>query len=351
MSAVDGLRGRIVVPREHFAVDVALQVPTGSTVAIMGPSGAGKSTLLHALAGLEPLVDGEIAVEGRIVDRVASPRVRTPPMHRGIVLLGQKPRLFPHLSVRENVAFGPRAGRAEARAARRGADDWLERVGLPGVGDRMPHELSGGEQQRVAVARALAASPRVVLLDEPLVALDPETAGDIRRMLRDQLASTTTIAVTHDAADAVALAEDLVVIEAGRVTQEGAVREVLAAPASAFVASIAGVNRLLGVAGGGLWRDGDVALTSADSASRSLAATEGTALAAVFRPSDVRVVPGADENSWKASVTRVEPTLAGVRVHTHRGAVDLPLAEAAGIDAGDRLRLRIDPAAVRFVAA
>ncbi|CAH0136360.1 sulfate/molybdate ABC transporter ATP-binding protein [Microbacterium foliorum] len=349
MSAVEGLRAQVVVPREHFTVDVSLQVQTGETVAVMGPSGAGKSTLLQALAGLEPLGAGEIAVEGRVVDRVADPRVRTDPMRRGVVLLGQKPRLFPHLSVLENVAFGPRAAGVEVRAARAGADDWLARVGLPGSAERMPHELSGGEQQRVAVARALAASPRVVLLDEPLVALDPETAGDIRRMLRDQLASTTTVAVTHDAADAVALADRLLVVEAGRVTQAGAVREVLAAPASGFVASIAGVNRLVGVASGGAWRSRDVLLTSADPASRALAATDGAALAAVFRPGDVRVAEAGAE-SWTAGVTRIEPTLGGMRVHTDAGAVDLSLDAAAGVAVGDRIRLRVDPGLVRFVA-
>lgn len=351
MSAVDGLRAHVVVPREHFTVDVSLRVETGETVAVMGPSGAGKSTLLQALAGLEPLGGGEISVEGRVVDRVAKPRVRTEPMRRGIVLLGQKPRLFPHLSVRENVAFGPRAAGADGHAARAGADDWLARVGLPGSGGRMPHELSGGEQQRVAVARALAASPRVVLLDEPLVALDPETAGDIRRMLRDQLVSTTTVAVTHDAADAVALADRLIVIEGGRVTQEGAVRDVLAAPASGFVASIAGVNRLVGVASGGSWRSGEVLLTSADPASRALAAIDGTALAAVFRPGDVRLdASGAAADTWGSVVTRIEPTLVGVRVHTGAGAADLSLTDAGGLAVGDRIRLRVDPALVRYVS-
>ena len=346
MSA--GLHAHVVVQREHFTVEVALQVAVGETVAVMGPSGAGKSTLLQALAGLQSLDAGEIAVEGRVVDRVSKPRVRTPPMDRGVVLLGQEPRLFPHLTVRENVAFGPRAAGADVRAARSGADDWLARVGLPGAGDRMPRDLSGGEQQRVAVARALAASPRVVLLDEPLVALDPETAGDIRRMLREQLASTTTVAVTHDAADAVALAERLIVVETGRIAQSGPVREVLAAPASGFVASIAGVNRLVGVADGGGWRRGEMRLTSADAASRALALVDGAAIAAVFRPGDVRVDGG--EQSWSAVVTRVEPTLGGVRVHTDAGAVDLSLDAGAGAGAGDVVRLRIDPALVRFVA-
>lgn len=355
MTAVEGfddmagLRAHIVVEREHFAVDVALQVAVGETMAIMGPSGAGKSTLLQALAGLESLTAGEIEVAGRVVDRVASPRVRTPPMNRGVVLLGQDARLFPHLSVRENVAFGPRAAGADARAARDAADGWLARVGLAGSGDRMPRELSGGEGQRVAVARALAASPRVVLLDEPLVALDPVTAGEIRQMLRDQLTGVTTIAVTHDAADAVALAERLLVVEAGRVTQSGPVRDVLSAPASGFVASVAGVNRLVGVAADGAWRNGDLRLESADPVSRALAEEDGALLAAVFRPEHVRMVDESDGGGWSAEVDRLEPTVTGIRVQTGSCAVDLSFADAAGLLPGDTVQLRVEPEQVRFV--
>lgn len=347
-----GLRAHVVVPREHFTVDVAVEVAAGETVAVMGPSGAGKSTLLQALAGFVPLSAGEISVSGTTVDRASSPRVQIAPMHRGIVLLGQDARLFPHLSVRENVAFGLRSSGVAAREARATADEWLDRVGLPGSGGRMPHELSGGEGQRVAVARALAASPRAVLLDEPLVALDPETAGGIRRMLREQLVGTTTVAVTHDAADAVALADRLVIVEAGRVTQRGAVRDVLASPASAFVASIAGVNRLVGVADGGEWAGGGVRLASGDAASRALAAVDGVPLAAVFRPEDARVVGGAEAEvgGWSTVITSLEPTLAGVRVRTDRGVVvELPLADAGGLVVGHALRVRVEPDAVRFV--
>ncbi|WP_251050657.1 MULTISPECIES: sulfate/molybdate ABC transporter ATP-binding protein [unclassified Microbacterium] len=352
-SGASGLRAHVVVAREHFAVDVAVEVAAGETVAVMGPSGAGKSTLLQALAGLEPLTAGVVEIDGRTVDRATAPRVHAAPMNRGIVLLGQDARLFPHLSVRENVAFGPRAAGVDARAARDSADGWLARVGLPGAGDRMPRELSGGEGQRVAVARALAASPRAVLLDEPLVALDPETAGDIRRMLRDQLAGVTTIAVTHDAADAVALAERLIVIESGRVTQSGPVREVLATPASGFVASIADVNRIVGVARDGGWQSGGVRLTSADAASRAHAEVDGTALAAVFRPTDAQIVHASrdDPNTWLTDVTRIEPTLDGARVQTPSCVVDVSLAEAARLAPGDSVRLHIEPAHVRFVRA
>ena len=351
-AEASGLRAHVVVAREHFAVDVALDVRVGETVAVMGPSGAGKSTLVQALAGLVDLTAGEITVAGRLVDRTAQPRVRTAPMDRGIVLLGQDARLFPHLSVRENVAFGPRAAGVDARVARDSADEWLVRVGLPGAGDRMPRELSGGEGQRVAVARALAASPRAVLLDEPLVALDPETARDIRRMLRDQLVGTTTIAVTHDAEDAVALADRLVVLEAGRVTQAGPVRDVLASPASAFVAAVAGLERIVGVASAGRWRSGDIALSTADAASRALGAVDGTPLAAVFRPDDVRVVDDAEDDpeAWRTRITRLEPSLIGVRVQTEFCAIEVSVAQARALAPGDAVRLRIDPERVRFVS-
>lgn len=343
---MSGLQARVVVDRARFRVDVALDAAAGETVAIMGPSGAGKSTLLDALAGLVPLNGGEVVVAGRTVERVAAPRVHTPPMQRGVVLLGQDPRLFPHLNARENVAFGPRAAGTPAAQARADADAWLDRVGLGGLGSRMPRELSGGEQQRVAIARALAASPRVVLLDEPLVALDPVTASEIRGTLREQLVGVTTVAVTHDAGDAVALAERLFVIEAGAVVQSGPVREVLAAPASAFVASVADMNRMPGVsAGGGLTDAAGRMLTSADTA---LAVADGVALAAVFRPRDVRIVDGPGANAWPAEVVRVEPTLLGIRVHTTAGVIDAAEPGAAW-SSGDTVWLHVDPSRVRFV--
>lgn len=350
---MSGLEARIRVPREHFDVDVALSVAEGETVAVMGPSGAGKSTLLGALAGMVEVAEGEISAGGRLLERAGAGGrpVRTPPMRRGIVLLDQDARLFPHLSARENVAFGPRAAGGARGDARAGADAWLERVGLPGAGDRRPHELSGGEQQRVAVARALAASPRVVLLDEPLVALDPETASGIRGMLRAQLAGITAVAVTHDAVDAVALADRLVVIERGRVVQQGDVRGVLAAPASGFVASIAGLTRLVGRARGGAWERDGMRLDAADPASLAAARADGASLAAVFRPVDVRLADAAGPNTWQARVTALEPTPAGVRVQTDAGAIDLPLEAAATLAPGDRLTLHVDPAHVRLLPA
>lgn len=336
------LRADVVVRRREFDVRVALEVAAGETVAVMGRSGAGKSTLLDALAGLTPLDDGEIALDGRVLDR--PPRLRTAPMRRGIVLLGQDARLFPHLTARENVAFGPRAAGVAASVARSAAEEWLERVGLPGAGDRRPAQLSGGEQQRVAVARALAAEPRVVLLDEPLVALDAVTASEIRAMLRERLAGVTTVAVTHDAVDAAALADRLVIVERGLVTQEGPVRDVLAAPVTEVAAKIAGLERVVGVARGGACESEGLRLASADAASRTLAAESGAPLAAVFRATDVRLGSGS-----AGVVSRLEPTPAGVRVVLDVGAAEVSSSEAVGLRPGDVVRWSIAPERVRFV--
>ncbi len=165
-----------------------------------------------------------------------------------MVLLGQDPRLFPHLTIIENVAFGPRAHGTDRAAARRSATEWLRRVGLGDAGERHPAQLSGGQQQRVALARALAVEPRMLLLDEPLTSLDVETAADVRDLLRAQLAETgaTALLVSHDATDAVGVARRLIVLEQGTVAQEGLVEDVLAAPATRFVAAVAAAHRFGG---------------------------------------------------------------------------------------------------------
>lgn len=344
VPAAAALHARVVVRRRDFTVDIALDVAPGETVAVMGRSGAGKSTLLTALAGLTPLDEGGITVDARVLDR--APRLRTAPMHRGVVLLGQDARLFPHLTARENVAFGPRSAGVAASVARSAADEWLARVGLPDAGERRPAHLSGGEQQRVAVARALAAEPRVVLLDEPLVALDAVTASEIRSMLSEHLTGVTTIAVTHDAVDAAALADRLLIVERGRVTQDGPVREVLAAPATEVAAKIAGLERLGGVAAGGGFVHDDVRLESTDAASLVLAATEGRALAAVYRAVDARLGAGAP-----ATVSHLESTPTGVRVVTDFGVAEVPPGEAAALRPGDPVRWSVPPERVRFVAA
>ncbi|MFT4135840.1 ABC transporter ATP-binding protein [Microbacterium sp.] len=360
------LDAHVVVARRDFRLDVAVSAARGETVAIMGPSGAGKSTLLGAIAGLTRLREGFVRIDGTDV----AGRRPVPPNRRGIVLLGQEPRLFPHMSARDNVAFGLRAHGADRDHARREADDWLGRVGLDGFGAQRPAELSGGQQQRVALARALATSPRVMLLDEPLTALDPETAGEIRALVAEQLlhAQVTTLVVTHDAVDAASLARRLVIVEDGRVSQEGAVREVLSTPGSRFAAAVAGVNRLVGDADAGRWRSGGVVLESADAASRAAASPRGP-IAALVRPGAVRLegvvdpswtgptrLAGATEpvpGTWLARIARLEQTPSGARVHTVEPAVAVDVAAdtvaGLGLAAGTVVRLRADPADVRFV--
>ncbi len=284
------LQARVRVDRGGYTLDAALQADAGQIVAVMGPSGAGKSTLFDAIAGFVPLTGGQVSLDGRTVDSASGPHVD--PRHRGVVMLGQEPRLFPHLSARENIAFGPRARRIPRAAARAEAETWLARVGLAGMGDRRPAQLSGGQQQRVALARALATSPRVLLLDEPLTSLDPETAAGIRLLLSDQLADTGTTAIvaTHDAADAVSLAARLVVLEAGRITQSGVVRDVLDGPATPFVAAVAAAHR------GGPAADWQAVVESVEAGGtgRRVQARTADGVRAVFElPESSGVVPGA----------------------------------------------------------
>jgi len=228
------LSARVVVDRA--GLDVEIDVAAGEVLAVMGPSGAGKTTLVEALAGLNTLSDGSIRLGDRVI---ADARTHTPPPLRSIGLLGQDALLFPHMTAAGNIAFASRSagtGKAEALA---GAAEWLDRMGLAGHDARRVHELSGGQRQRVALARALAARPRLLLLDEPFSSLDVEAAAQLRRVVREQITGTTTIVVSHSAADAVALADRLVVIEGGRITQQGPVAEVLAAPATSFARAVA----------------------------------------------------------------------------------------------------------------
>ncbi|MGV2901023.1 sulfate/molybdate ABC transporter ATP-binding protein [Microbacterium sp. AGC62] len=220
----------------HAGLDAALRVAAGEFVAVMGPSGAGKTSLLEAVAGLVRLDEGHVDLDGL---RLSGERQHTPPSRRAIGLLGQDALLFPHMTAGENIAFAARvAGRTREESTRR-ATEWLGRIGLAGYGDRRPDELSGGQRQRIALARALAASPRLLLLDEPFTSLDVEAAAQLREVVREHRGATTTILVSHGILDAQALAERLVIVQAGRIVQDAAVAEVLASPATPFAAAVA----------------------------------------------------------------------------------------------------------------
>jgi len=230
-----------------FSLDVELSARPGELVALLGPNGAGKTTLLRALAGLLPLESGRVALGGRLLEDPAR-STRVPAERRPIGVVFQDYLLFPHLDALDNVAFGLQARGVRRSAARRMALAWLARVGLEDRARSRPRELSGGQAQRVALARALATDPALLLLDEPLAALDASARAEVRRDLRRHLASFpgVRVLITHDPLEAAALADRLVVLEAGRVVQSGSVREVTERPRSRYVADLVGVNLFRG---------------------------------------------------------------------------------------------------------
>ncbi|MFF3450727.1 ABC transporter ATP-binding protein [Streptomyces sp. NPDC002667] len=241
-----GLDARLVVRRGSFLLDIELSAAPGEVVALLGPNGAGKTTALRALAGLTPLSEG-----GRLrLDGV--PLHRTPPESRPVGVVFQDYLLFPHLSALDNVAFGPRCQGVSKAEARAQAAAWLERMGLAEFAGTRPRRLSGGQAQRVAVARALATRPRLLLLDEPLAALDARTRLDVRAQLRHHLADFEAVAVlvTHDPLDAMVLADRLVVVEDGRVVQEGGPSDIARRPRTDYIAQLVGLNLYRGEAGG-----------------------------------------------------------------------------------------------------
>ncbi|CAL9377218.1 ABC transporter ATP-binding protein [Streptomyces sp. enrichment culture] len=244
-APADGLDARLVVDRGSFRLDVSLRAAPGEVIALLGPNGAGKSTALRALAGLAPLSDGHLRLDGRDLRDA-------PPEDRPVGVVFQDYLLFPHLTALDNVAFGPRcrgAGKAQARAL---AAEWLDRMGLADHAGARPRRLSGGQAQRVALARALATRPRLLLLDEPLAALDARTRLEVRAELRRHLAAFEAVAVlvTHDPLDAMVLAGRLVVVEQGRTVQEGTPTDIARRPRTEYIAQLVGLNLYRGRADG-----------------------------------------------------------------------------------------------------
>ncbi|MCX4989629.1 MULTISPECIES: ABC transporter ATP-binding protein [unclassified Streptomyces] len=241
-----GLDARLVVRRGSFHLDIELAAAPGDVVALLGPNGAGKTTALRALAGLTPLSEGgRMRLDGASLDA-------TPPESRPVGVVFQDYLLFPHLSALDNVAFGPRCQGVPKAEARAQAATWLERMGLAEHAGAKPRRLSGGQAQRVAVARALATHPRLLLLDEPLAALDARTRLDVRAQLRHHLADFEAVAVlvTHDPLDAMVLADRLVVVEHGRIVQEGSPSDIARRPRTDYIAQLVGLNLYRGEAEG-----------------------------------------------------------------------------------------------------
>jgi molybdate transport system ATP-binding protein len=234
-----------------FRLDATLTVDAGEVVAVLGPNGAGKSTVLQLTAGLLALDAGHIRVDGRTLDEPASKQF-IPPEARRTSVVFQDYLLFPHMSAQDNIAFGLRSRGYSKASARADARSWLERFDLVDRAAAKPRELSGGQAQRVALARALATAPRLLLLDEPMAALDVGMRTAVRRDLRRYLDEFdgATVIVTHDPLDAIALASRVVILEDGRVTQTGSISELTSRPTSRYVADLIGVNLLRGFARG-----------------------------------------------------------------------------------------------------
>lgn len=227
----------------HFHLKLEFQVPTGTTMVLLGESGAGKTTTLQLLAGLTYPQRGSIALDGQIYFDHAT-GIKCPPQERATGYVFQDYILFPHLSVFENIAFGLRAQRLASTTITQRVDEVLERLALTEFAQRRPHQLSGGQQQRVAIARALVLRPRLLLLDEPLAALDVQTRRDVRQELRQILQdlTITTVMVTHQYVEALLFGQQILVLDQGQVIQQGNQQELRESPRSSYIAELVGVN-------------------------------------------------------------------------------------------------------------
>ncbi|MGZ6678505.1 MAG: ABC transporter ATP-binding protein, partial [Nocardioides sp.] len=321
---------------------LSLAIEPGELVCLLGPSGCGKTTALRIVAGLDHPTSGEVLVGGKDVTGV-------PTNKRDMGMVFQAYSLFPHLSAADNVAFGLKLRGVGARERRKRAYEMLELVGLSVHADRYPHQLSGGQQQRVALARALAFQPSVLLLDEPLSALDAK----VRVQLRDEIrrvqleVGTTTLFVTHDQEEALAISDRVGVMNAGRLEQLAAPAELYSSPASQFVAEFVGLtNRVPAQA-----RDGR-AIVLGDQEVPALAGSVAGDGLALIRPEAIAVEP---DEQGTATVTQLSFRGPITQVHCELGGsellVQMASAEAQQLTIGGRVRLVIAPAPVLVVPA
>jgi molybdate transport system ATP-binding protein len=325
------LAASLAVRRPAHTVEVDLTAEPGDVIAVIGPNGAGKSTLVRALAGLVPISSGRITCRGELWDD----GTRTPRrvQDRNVGMVFQQQLLFPHLTSAGNVAFGPRSRGTSRQEADGLARTWLDRLGVGELADRKPHQLSGGQAQRVAIARALATDPALLLLDEPLAALDVGVAMSLRFELARHLADFggVSILVTHDAIDTMTVANRVVVLDEGRVAQVGSPQEVAQRPRTSHVARLVGLNVLRG-----------------NSTATDVRLVDGTTLVtstpfhgdvfASFSPAAVTLTldepSGSARNRWSGTVRSVVPHGSAVRVHIDAVAgliADVTPASATGL--------------------
>jgi len=321
---------------------VSLDLPPDRVLVILGPSGAGKTMLLETIAGLRPRQSGQIRLAGTDITSL-------PPERRRIGLVFQDAALFPHLTVKDNIRFGPRAS---SMASPDGADLLLRQLGVGHLADRSPRSLSGGERQRVALARALAIQPRLLLLDEPLSALDQPTREDMRSLLQQLLTDLEIPAahVTHDRDEALSIGDDLAIIADGQLRQTGPAASVAAEPADPDVARLLGWSELgHGTASGGTARIGQHVLPDP-------AGLHGP-VQAFYRPEDVELSAPAPDTSADPSITaQIEQIihtrpLARINIRGNPPITVLMLhrdISRLGLAAGDLTHVNLPPGSLRI---
>jgi len=314
---------------------VSFHVGRGDFICILGPSGCGKTTLLRIVAGLESLDGGRVCIEGRDVSRL-------PVSKRNVGIVFQSYALFPNLTARQNIAYGLKSRGWSRDRTRQRVDELLDLVGLRGLGRQHPARLSGGQQQRVALARALAVSPDLLLLDEPLSALDARVRAMLRAEIRQlqQRLGVTTIMVTHDQDEALTMADRILVLDGGRLVQEGTPRQIYDQPGTPFVARFIGAMNFIGDARkvkDEIYRWGDTQLTVVQENGNGRSPTGASVIIAI-RPEDLILMPGAGAaNVVHTKVVRME----------YRGSqfrIDL---EPSGTDDGTRLTADVPSEKVR----
>jgi len=319
------------------SLNLSIDLEAGHTLAVLGANGAGKSSLLNILAGLLRPDTGQATLADRTLFDLGDARpARWLASHRrGVSLLAQQPLLFPHLTVLDNVAFGPRSAGQSRRQSRAAAVHWLEEVDALHLADRKPAQLSGGQSQRIAVARALASDPALLLLDEPLAALDVAVAQDVRRMLRRVLAARTVVVVTHDILDALTLADRVVVIRDGVIVEQGPTRQVLQRPRTRFTAELAGLNLLTGRGTAtGLQLDDGTVITGVAVPDGSQSVPEGSEA----------VLNGSQSAAGRAAAVAVSPSAVAVSIEVPpAGTPNVVRATIRDLDPhGDLVRVRSD---------
>lgn len=316
--------------------DASLSLHAGRITALLGPSGSGKSTILRMIAGLEPL-DGGTLHAG--TDLLADTKGSVPPEQRDIGLVFQDYALFPHLSVADNVAFGLKGSKKERRAK---AVEWLAEVKLADRADNWPHMLSGGEQQRVALVRALAREPKAILLDEPFSGLDRHLKSEVRQSLIDTLraSGTAVLIVTHDAEEALMMADDLVLMDKGRILQSGSPQNCYTAPVSVAAARLLGEAEILKAT-----VHNGIATTAFGSLPCNLPDGEARLMA---RPETIHVSPSCDGQrvvsvAFGGSFTELTLKSGDETLHIR--------SHASALKAGNLASVRFDPDTTRVYSA